>query len=385
MSIYYSDGTNFHEITPALIGAEEADVEIGGRNLIPNTTEEEQTATYPDSGYKDYYQSQMEYMPNELTYTLSFWAKSTVAGDKIYTYWYNPSVATSFVTSTGQTGAAADTAINWTLSTTMTKYWATMTLSEPITSKRLVICPRLVKGQGTGTITWSKVKFEAGDKATDWCPSLKDLDSKYAAKSHTHNYAGSSSAGGVATSAAKLSTARNLGVALGSTTAVTFDGSANQTSIPVSGTLPIANGGTGSTTAAAARSALGAQAAGNYMTSYVTSGDIDALWVAVRNKHGATGSVSLTKKESGTGSEIPAGWYNFYYSPHRDGIGNDSNMYGTIILTPMTFSGDSWILRVSNNASAVTEVKKILNSGNPEISISSTEPTNSNIKLWIKI
>lgn len=48
--------------------------------------------------------------------------------------------------------------------------------------------------------------------------------------------------------ATKLATARNLKVALNSTTDVTFDGSANQNSIPVSGVLPIANGGTGSST-----------------------------------------------------------------------------------------------------------------------------------------
>lgn len=50
------------------------------------------------------------------------------------------------------------------------------------------------------------------------------------------------------TVASKLATARSLKVALGSTTAVTFDGSAAQDSIPVSGTLKVANGGTGATT-----------------------------------------------------------------------------------------------------------------------------------------
>ena len=44
---------------------------------------------------------------------------------------------------------------------------------------------------------------------------------------------------------------------MGSTTAVTFDGSANQNNIPVSGTLGIGNGGTGATTADAAWSNLG--------------------------------------------------------------------------------------------------------------------------------
>lgn len=54
-----------------------------------------------------------------------------------------------------------------------------------------------------------------------------------------------------------LLTARKLKVALGSTTDVTFDGTADQTSIPVSGTLGLANGGTGATTAANARTNLG--------------------------------------------------------------------------------------------------------------------------------
>ncbi len=49
-----------------------------------------------------------------------------------------------------------------------------------------------------------------------------------AASSHTHNYAGSSSSGGSANSAVKLSTARSFSITGGATsTAVSFDGSAN--------------------------------------------------------------------------------------------------------------------------------------------------------------
>ena len=59
-------------------------------------------------------------------------------------------------------------------------------------------------------------------------------------------------------SAAKLTTARSLKTKLDSTTAVTFDGSAAQDAIPVTGTLPIGHGGTGATTAKAARENLGA-------------------------------------------------------------------------------------------------------------------------------
>ncbi len=59
-----------------------------------------------------------------------------------------------------------------------------------------------------------------------------------------------------AVSATKLVTSRSLTVDLGSTTAANFDGTSDA-SIGVSGELPIENGGTGASTQAGARSALG--------------------------------------------------------------------------------------------------------------------------------
>lgn len=78
-----------------------------------------------------------------------------------------------------------------------------------------------------------------------------------APSNHTHKYAGSSSAGGAATSATQLATARTIKTNLGSTSAASFNGTANVTP-GVSGTLPIGNGGTGATTADAALTNLGA-------------------------------------------------------------------------------------------------------------------------------
>ena len=63
---------------------------------------------------------------------------------------------------------------------------------------------------------------------------------------------------GNAATATKLATARTIRTNLASTSAVSFDGSANITP-GVTGTLPIANGGTGATTASSARDNLGAQ------------------------------------------------------------------------------------------------------------------------------
>ena len=76
---------------------------------------------------------------------------------------------------------------------------------------------------------------------------------------------------GNSATATKLATARTITANLASSTAGSFDGSANIT-VGVTGTLPIANGGTGATTAAAARTTLGCAPAYTYSTTDLTAG-----------------------------------------------------------------------------------------------------------------
>ncbi|MDL2258748.1 hypothetical protein LJC42_06310 [Eubacteriales bacterium OttesenSCG-928-K08] len=75
-------------------------------------------------------------------------------------------------------------------------------------------------------------------------------------------------------SAATLTTARTVRTNLGSTSAVSFNGSANITP-GVTGTLGLTNGGTGATTAAAALTALGGMAAADVVA--LTSAEIDTI------------------------------------------------------------------------------------------------------------
>lgn len=146
---------------------------------------------------------------------------------------------------------------------------------------------------------------------TDITNIISQLAGK-AASNHTHNYAGSSSAGGAATTAltcsgnaataTTLQTARTIQINLASTAANAFDGSAKLVT-GVTGTLPIANGGTGATTAAKARTALGLGAAATYgvataatsgSTALITSGAVYTGLNAKLNTSGGTVNGDLT-------------------------------------------------------------------------------------------
>lgn len=152
-------------------------LQVGGRNLLLNSHKTAIEYTYPSSGYADWYSWRSSIPLNGGTYTLSFWAKSTVNGDEIRVHFYNPSNITSVKGSQGQSSAAGDGQCDFVLTTTLTKYWVTYTIPKGGNSTRNVIIPRLWSGSGSGTITVQWEKLEEGNKATDWTPAPEDTDS----------------------------------------------------------------------------------------------------------------------------------------------------------------------------------------------------------------
>lgn len=151
-------------------------IQIGGRNLLKNSHSVEQTYSYPSSNYVDQCNWVTSIPLNGDTYTLSFWAKSTVAGDTIRVHFYNPSNITHCVGSQGQVSGNTDGQCDFTLSTTLTKYWVTYTIPKGGNSARSVIIPRMFSDFGKGTVSVKWEKLEEGNKATDWTPAPEDVD-----------------------------------------------------------------------------------------------------------------------------------------------------------------------------------------------------------------
>lgn len=151
-------------------------LQIGGRNLLKNSHSVEQTYSYPSSNYVDQCNWVTSIPLNGDTYTLSFWAKSTVAGDTIRVHFYSPSNITHCVGSQGQVSGNTDGQCDFTLSTVLTKYWVTYTIPKGGNSARSVIIPRISSGSGKGTVSVKWEKLEEGNKATDWTPAPEDVD-----------------------------------------------------------------------------------------------------------------------------------------------------------------------------------------------------------------
>ena len=239
--ITYTDGSSS---TSYSVGSTLKGVSVGGRNLLKGTSKEEQTYNYPNgTDFKDVYNSNVTVPSNKgaNTYTLSFWAKSTVNGDKFVTHFYDPSNVISIVSSQGYNTNAGDGRCPFTLSTTWTKYWVTYTVPEDGKARK-VICPRLYgtgrgeSDKGTGTLSFKGVKIELGNIATDWAPAPEDVDSGINNAQSTANSASSKADTAQSSANAAQSTANSA-----SSKADTAQSSANAAQSTANSALSTAN------------------------------------------------------------------------------------------------------------------------------------------------
>ena len=206
--------------------------------------------------------------------------------------------------------------------------------------------------------------------------------STFTPSSHTHNYAGSNSAGGaanyVAAGPASVTSEvyRHVWFSdAGTETArcyndsFKYDPKSNKLTVNISGSANSVpwSGVTGKPSV---------PESGDF-----SAGTLEDLLKNVQGKSPRMGSTNITKDTRVTNS-----WYNFIYIPHRDGIGGDNMDYGTLLLFPMTFNGESAIIRAGKNGS-VQSIYTIYSSRNiGEASVNyATSAGTANAVAWSNV
>lgn len=162
--------------------------------------------------------------------------------------------------------------------------------------------------------------------------------------------------------ATKLATARTIQTNLASTSSASFDGSGN-IAPGVLGTLPIANGGTGASTAANARANLGLGSASTYSattsiasgsSSLITSGSVyNAINNLVTSIYDDTNVISRTEYSN----TVPQGAFNYYILKFNNGImiqtyniatsGSHTRVYS--IVYPISFINSYYTIMFNSN------------------------------------
>ena len=196
--------------------------------------------------------------------------------------------------------------------------------------------PLLMAGAADPNGTATTARYDSAVKLT---PSTNTISANISGNAAT------------ATSAGKLTAGRELAVGLSNTsTTTTFDGSANVTNIKVSGQLPVSNGGTGSNTAAGARTNL----------SVYSKSEIDSLMsgrVEIVTELPATGKSGITYYVGPTGSGTDKYDEYIWTGSAFLKVGEHSLDLSNYVNTVTTSGSGSVVTGVSKSGNTVTVTK----------------------------
>lgn len=211
------------------------------------------------------------------------------------------------------------------------------------------------------------------------------LNSK-AASSHTHNYAGSSSAGGAATSAVKLSTARTISLTGDVAGSASFDGSANASISTTSTSMHgITTSGTGAayTATVSGITSLTAGASFIMIPNVVSTTTTPTLNV---NSLGAKGLRMHSSAASGTVMTASSNAWLTASKPIQ--VTYDGTYWIADFTRPAasTISGTVPIANGGTGATTAADARTNLGAAASDIvTVSSTQPTSDTCLLWVKI
>ena len=157
-------------------------LQIGGTNLLANTSQEPHKIISPTTGNFSegvvYITSQAL---NDKKYTLSFEAKADYANQYIEGYFYSHGLGGSngvmkSVDSSGETKVSNKGDGNFKIKLTnfWKRYWITYDFVPDNTKKGVIVGRRFKSSNPSGSVYIKNVKLELGDKATDYSPAPED-------------------------------------------------------------------------------------------------------------------------------------------------------------------------------------------------------------------
>ena len=106
------------------------------------------------------------------------------------------------------------------------------------------------------------------------------------------------------------------------------------------------------------------------------STNVDNIVDFVSKNQSFAGSVSVQDKNGA--------WYNLLSIRHRNNTGDGPN-FGMVLYAPLTSPAGNLVWRQQYGEKAWGNERTIADSQNPEIVVSSSEPTNPNAKVWVQI
>lgn len=148
-----------------------SDIDVGGRNLIAGTSKDTvYSGNMGEDTYKDVWFGETIEPPDGSEYIVSFDAKADVAQD-IKCFFYAPNTTVTAESSTGQTRSGGDGQCSVSITTEWARYWVRWTQTAATDTKDVIVG----RNETTNDIYIRAVKFEQGNKATDWTPAPEDM------------------------------------------------------------------------------------------------------------------------------------------------------------------------------------------------------------------
>ena len=177
-----------------------AHIQIGASNLLDGTRDlsgnvyHSQNTQYmyngfritkskPSIGFSDAFRGLLNVIPDQTSYTISFYAKSSLPNYTIQCFFFSPNTTLTSESSTGDKRSGSDGVSNVIIGTEWRRYSVTWTQTPASSAKSIIVGRNHFKTvETTAEVQVCGVALYEGTIAKDWSPSINDLESQINSK-----------------------------------------------------------------------------------------------------------------------------------------------------------------------------------------------------------